>query len=124
MAELRLVNLSKRFDDAVAVDGLDLVIEDGKLTTLLGPSGSGKTTVLRLVAGFVTPDEGSIVLDGSDIAKLPPEKRDVGMVFQSYALFPHRNVFKNVAFGLERRKLATDEIRSRVTRGVVDGASR
>ena len=118
MAELRLENLSKRFGDAVAVDGLDLVIEDGKLTTLLGPSGSGKTTVLRLVAGFVTPDEGAIVLDGSDIAKLPPEKRDVGMVFQSYALFPHRNVFKNVAFGLERRKLAKDEIRSRVTRAL------
>ena len=118
MAELRLENLSKRFDDAVAVDGLDLVIEDGKLTTLLGPSGSGKTTVLRLVAGFVTPDEGSIVLDGSDIAKLPPEKRDVGMVFQNYALFPHRNVFKNIAFGLERRKLPTDEIRSRVTRAL------
>lgn len=116
MAELRLEKLTKRFDDAVAVDGLDLVIEDGKLTTLLGPSGSGKTTVLRLVAGFVTPDEGSIVLDGSDIAKLPPEKRDVGMVFQSYALFPHRNVFKNVAFGLERRKLGKDEISARVAR--------
>ncbi len=118
MAELRLENLSKRFDDAVAVDGLDLVIEDGKLTTLLGPSGSGKTTVLRLVAGFITPDVGSIVLDGSDIAKLPPEKRDFGMVFQNYALFPHRNVFKNIAFGLERRKLPTDEIRSRVTRAL------
>ena len=118
MAELRLENLSKRFGDAVAVDGLDLVIEDGKLTTLLGPSGSGKTTVLRLVAGFVNPDEGSIVLDGSDIAKLPPEKRDVGMVFQNYALFPHRNVFKNVAFGLERRKLAKDEIGARVTRAL------
>ena len=116
MAELRLENLTKRFGDAVAVEGLNLVIEDGKLTTLLGPSGSGKTTVLRLVAGFVTPDEGTIVINGRDIARLPPEKRDVGMVFQSYALFPHRNVFKNVAFGLERRKLAKDEIRSRVTR--------
>ena len=118
LTEEDIPNLAHVRDDAVAVDGLDLVIEDGKLTTLLGPSGSGKTTVLRLVAGFVTPDEGSIVLDGSDIAKLPPEKRDVGMVFQSYALFPHRNVFKNVAFGLERRKLATDEIRSRVTRAL------
>ena len=73
---------------------------------------------LEDTSGFVTPDQGSIVLDGSDIAKLPPEKRDVGMVFQNYALFPHRNVFKNVAFGLERRKLAKDEIGARVTRAL------
>ena len=88
LTEEDIPNLAHVRDDAVAVDGLDLVIEDGKLTTLLGPSGSGKTTVLRLVAGFVTPDEGSIVLDGSDIAKLPPEKRDVGMVFQKLRVVP------------------------------------
>lgn len=118
MAELHLRNLTKRFGDAVAVDALDLVIEDGELTTLLGPSGSGKTTVLRLVAGFLAPDGGTIEIGGRDIAPLPPEKRDIGMVFQSYALFPHRNVFKNVAFGLERRSLSREAIASRVARAL------
>jgi putative spermidine/putrescine transport system ATP-binding protein len=118
VAELRCDQLTKRFGDALALDRLDLVIEDGKLTTLLGPSGSGKTTALRLVAGFLAPDGGSIVIDGRDVATLPPEKRDIGMVFQSYALFPHRNVFQNVAFGLERRRLAKDAIASRVARAL------
>ena len=118
MSELHLAKLTKRFGDALAVDALDLVIADGELTTLLGPSGSGKTTVLRLIAGFLSPDSGAIVVDGRDIAGLPPERRDIGMVFQSYALFPHRNVFRNVAFGLERRKVSKDEIATRVARAL------
>lgn len=118
MAELHLTGLTKRFGEAVAVDALDLVIEDGALTTLLGPSGSGKTTVLRLIAGFLSPDRGAIVVDGRDIAPLPPERRDIGMVFQSYALFPHRNVFRNVAFGLERRKVPKHEVATRVARAL------
>ncbi len=128
MAELRLANLTKRFGDAVAVDALELIIRDGELTTLLGPSGSGKTTVLRLIAGFLSPDSGTIAVDGRDIAPLPPEQRDIGMVFQSYALFPHRNVFRNVAFGLERRKLPRSEIESKVARALamvrLDGLER
>ena len=114
MAELRIVNLTKRFGDTVVLDRFDLSIEDGELMTLLGPSGSGKTTVLRLVAGYIDPDAGAIHIDGRNVSTLPPEKRDIGMVFQSYALFPHRSVYRNVAFGLERRKVARDRIASRV----------
>ena len=114
MAELRIENLTKRFGDTVVLDRFDLSIEDGELMTLLGPSGSGKTTVLRLVAGYIDPDAGAIRINGRNVLTLPPEKRDIGMVFQSYALFPHRSVYRNVAFGLERRKVPKEKLASRV----------
>jgi spermidine/putrescine transport system ATP-binding protein len=101
--EVRLVDLVKRFDDVVAVDHLDLDIEGGEFFSLLGPSGCGKTTTLRLIAGFERPTRGSILLDGVDMAQTPPHKRKVNTVFQNYALFPHLDVFENVAFGLVYR---------------------
>jgi putative spermidine/putrescine transport system ATP-binding protein len=109
MAELVLDGLEKRFGKTLAVDRLSLSVHEGELVTLLGPSGSGKTSVLRLVAGFLAPDQGRILVDGREIQGLPPEKRDIGMVFQSYALFPHRSVERNVAFGLERRDVPRNE---------------
>jgi len=118
MAELRLEAITKSFGPTTAVDALDLHVTDGELLTLLGPSGSGKTTALRVVAGFTPPTSGLVRIGSRDVTALPPEKRDVGMVFQSYALFPHRDVFHNVAFGLERRKLARETIRERVGRAL------
>jgi putative spermidine/putrescine transport system ATP-binding protein len=93
---------------------LDLDIEEGQLVSLLGPSGCGKTTTLRAIAGFIEPNEGSIFVDGQDVSRLPPNKRDIGLVFQSYALFPHLTVFDNVAFGLKMRKIGGGEIARRV----------
>ena len=113
-AEVTLRGLTKRFDDVVAVDSVDLHVAEGEFLSLLGPSGCGKTTTLRLIAGFERPDEGSVLIGGEDVSRLPPYRRDVNTVFQSYALFPHLDVFENVAFGLKRRKVATDEIESRV----------
>jgi ABC-type Fe3+/spermidine/putrescine transport system ATPase subunit len=103
--DVELRGVTKRFDDVVAVDGLDLNIHHGEFLSLLGPSGCGKTTTLRLIAGFERPDEGQILIDGSDVAALPPYKRDVNTVFQSYALFPHLTVIENVAYGLKQRGL-------------------
>jgi ABC-type Fe3+/spermidine/putrescine transport system ATPase subunit len=103
--DVELREVTKRFDDVVAVDGLDLNIHHGEFLSLLGPSGCGKTTTLRLIAGFERPDEGQILIDGSDVAALPPYKRDVNTVFQSYALFPHLTVIENVAYGLKQRGL-------------------
>lgn len=114
MAELRVEHLTKRFGEQLAVDSLDLSIRNGELLTLLGPSGSGKTTVLRLVAGYLSPDDGRILVDETDVTATAPEKRDMGMVFQSYALFPHRTVAGNIAFGLERRRVPRVERRERV----------
>ena len=101
MARLTLRNLAKRFGDVVAVDRFSLTIESGELVALVGPSGCGKTTTLRLIAGFERPGVGSIRLDGRDLTPLPPEARRVGIVFQNYALFPHMNVFQNIAYGLK-----------------------
>jgi spermidine/putrescine transport system ATP-binding protein len=98
--EVRLVGLEKRFGAVTAVDGIDLEVAGGEFFSLLGPSGCGKTTTLRLIAGFERPDGGRILLDGVDMAQTPPHRRKVNTVFQSYALFPHLNVFDNVAFGL------------------------
>jgi ABC-type Fe3+/spermidine/putrescine transport system ATPase subunit len=99
---------------ATAVDDLDLEVMPGRFTALLGPSGCGKTTILRIVAGYLTPSGGRVYLNGADATRLPPEKRNIGMVFQSYALFPHMSVDKNVAFGLRARGLPRHEVRHRV----------
>jgi len=111
---LSLQNLSKRYGESVAVADLSLDIERREFFGLLGPSGCGKTTTLRLLAGLETPDAGRIEFDGRDITALSPERRGFGMVFQNYALFPHLNVFENVAFGLRARKRAKAEIAERV----------
>lgn len=109
-----LNGVTKRFGGFTAVDDLDLGIRKGEFFSLLGPSGCGKTTTLRMIAGFEEATEGSIFLEGVDVAKLPPYRRNVNTVFQNYALFPHLNVEKNVAFGLKRKKLPKDEIGRRV----------
>ena len=116
MAEpaLRLDSLVKRFGTHAAVAGIDLAVTPGEFVTLLGPSGCGKTTTLNLIAGFLMPDGGHIELNGRRIEELPPFRRDLGMVFQDYALFPHMSVVDNVAFGLKMRKVSGDEIARRV----------
>jgi spermidine/putrescine transport system ATP-binding protein len=111
---IRFEGVTKRFGEATAVDGLDLEVRSGEFFSLLGPSGCGKTTTLRMVAGFEQPSEGRILLEGEPVEAVPPYKRNVNTVFQSYALFEHLSVERNVAFGLERRKVARDEIRRRV----------
>jgi ABC-type Fe3+/spermidine/putrescine transport system ATPase subunit len=105
-AEVTLRGLTKRFDDVVAVDSVDLHVAAGEFLSLLGPSGCGKTTTLRLIAGFEQPDEGSVLIGGDDVSRLPPYRRDVNTVFQSYALFPHLKVIDNVAYGLKQRGLS------------------
>jgi spermidine/putrescine transport system ATP-binding protein len=112
--DIHLDRVTKRFADTTAVDGLTLSIERGAFYALLGPSGCGKTTTLRMIGGFEDPTEGTVYLGGSDVTDLPPYRRDVNTVFQSYALFPHLDVQRNVAFGLERRKLGRAEISKRV----------
>ena len=107
--EIRLEELCKKFEDFVAVDGIDIEMPPGEFFTLLGPSGCGKTTTLRMIAGFERPTSGRILLDGSDVARVPPHQRNVNTVFQSYALFPHLDVAKNVAFGLKYHKLTKEE---------------
>ncbi len=114
MVSLSIRGLVKRFGEVVALDRLDLDIAAGELFFLLGPSGCGKTTLLRAVAGFHFPDEGTIRFDGEDVARVPPHRRGTAMMFQSYALWPHLNVFRNVAFGLEERRVPKAEIRARV----------
>jgi len=100
--------------DVVACDQVDLTVREHEFLTLLGPSGSGKTTTLRLVAGFIVPDAGRILIGGQDVTGMPSHKRDVGMVFQNYALFPHLTVEQNLAFPLEERRAPRAEIRRRV----------
>ena len=104
----------KRFGDAVAVNGIDLHVPPGEFFTMLGPSGCGKTTTLRLIAGFERPTEGKILLDGTDMSRTPPHKRRVNTVFQSYALFPHKTVAENVAFGLRYQRATKAEVKRRV----------
>ena len=117
MAEIdvRLDHVTKTFDDVVAVDDLSLDIVEGEFFSMLGPSGCGKTTTLRMIGGFEDPTRGTVELGGKDVTDQPPHRRDVNTVFQSYALFPHLNVFENVAYGLKRKKVAKVEIRRRVT---------
>lgn len=114
MAELEISGLVKRYGEFYAVRDVSLAIADGEFLVLLGPSGCGKTTTLRMVAGFIEPTAGHVKLGGTDVTLLPPWKRNAGMVFQSYALFPHLTVAQNVAFGLEMRKVAKPEIAKRV----------
>ncbi|MBM3646226.1 MAG: ABC transporter ATP-binding protein [Alphaproteobacteria bacterium] len=114
MADLALNGLSKHYGDFYAVRDVSLAIADGEFLVLLGPSGCGKTTTLRMVAGFIEPSAGEVRLGGQDVTLLPPWKRNAGMVFQSYALFPHMTVAQNVAFGLEMRKLGRVDIDQRV----------
>jgi iron(III) transport system ATP-binding protein len=114
MISIRVQQLSKRFGSTVALDRLDLQIEPGELFFLLGPSGCGKTTLLRSLAGFHAPDSGRILFGDEDVTALAPHRRNTGMMFQSYALWPHLTVGENVAFGLEERKVPRDEIRRRV----------
>jgi putative spermidine/putrescine transport system ATP-binding protein len=112
---LVLRDLRKEFGGGVrAVDGVDLEVRRGEFVTLLGPSGSGKTTTLRMVAGFTTPTSGTIEVDGQDMTRVPPHRRDVGMVFQNYALFPHMTAAQNVAFPLQMRRIGRDDIKRQV----------
>src|ERR1700761_3208577 len=111
---LRIENVTKRFGDFIAVNDVSLHVQRGEIFCLLGGSGSGKTTLLRMLAGFETPSAGRIYIDGLDMSTIPPYERRVNMMFQSYALFPHMTVEKNVSFGLEQEKLGQREIRARV----------
>ncbi|CAG7637371.1 Spermidine/putrescine import ATP-binding protein PotA [Paenibacillus solanacearum] len=115
---LELTKLSKTYDDHRAVTDVSLRIDPGEFVTILGPSGCGKTTVLRMLAGLVQPSSGRIVLDGRDITMLPPYKRDLNMVFQQYALFPHMTVEDNILFGLRMKKVAAEEQRKRLAQVV------
>lgn len=112
--DVRLDRVTKDFGETVAVDDVSLDIPEGEFFSLLGPSGCGKTTTLRMIGGFEEPTRGTIYLKGRDVTDLPPYKRDVNTVFQSYALFPHLNVYENIAFGLRRRKVPRHEIDARV----------
>ena len=113
-SDIRLESVTKRFADTLAVDDLSLEIPRGSFFAMLGPSGCGKTTTLRMIGGFEDPTAGRVFLGGVDVTEHPPYKRDVNTVFQSYALFPHLNVERNVAFGLERKKVGKEEVRERV----------
>lgn len=115
-AVLELRRVLKRFGETLGVGPVDFEVQEGEFLTLLGPSGCGKTTTLHIVAGLLHPDEGTVTLGGRDITRLDPQHRDMGLVFQNYALFPHKTVFDNVAFGLRMRKVAQSKIRDRVSR--------
>ena len=114
MSDVRLDNISKHFRETVAVESVSVTIEEGEFFSLLGPSGCGKTTTLRMIGGFEEPTNGRIFIGEADVTELPAYRRDVNTVFQSYALFPHLNVFDNVAYGLKRRKVDGAEIKKRV----------
>ena len=109
-------HIVKNFGDAVVLKGIDLDIYENEFVTLLGPSGCGKTTLLRILGGFLEPNEGQVILDGEDIKNVPPYKRELNTVFQRYALFPHMNVYDNIAFGLKIKKMSKDVIDQKVMR--------
>ena len=112
---IELRHITKRFDEVVALNDVSLVIQDGEFVTLLGPSGCGKTTLLRIVAGFIQPDQGEVYIDSNLVNHLPPDHRPTGMVFQSYALFPHLSVEKNISFGLRVRHTSKADIKEKVS---------
>ncbi len=114
MSFLSLKNISKKYGDALAVEDFNLEVEQGEFISFLGPSGCGKTTTLNMIAGFEEPTTGSIHIDGKDMTHVPPNARDIGIVFQSYALFPHMTVAENVGFGLEMRKVEKQERQQRI----------
>src|SRR5499427_9571358 len=120
MARIRLVDVKKEFGDVAALRGIDLTVEHGELVAILGPSGCGKSTTMQLLAGFLTPDAGEVWADdrliSSPSAAVPPERRRMSLVFQSYAVWPHMTVFENIAFGLEMRRLSAGKIEERVGR--------
>lgn len=120
MPTITVENLTKRFGDVTALDRVNLHIKKGELFFLLGPSGCGKTTLLRHLAGFYRPEEGRVLFDQDDVTDVPPHKRNTGMMFQSYALWPHMTVAKNVAFGLEERRVPRAETKQRVERALSD----
>ena len=114
--DLRLAGIVKRYGAVTALAGIDLGVRKGELLTILGPSGSGKTTLLKVVAGFEMPDEGEVLLGAGRITDAPPSKRDIGMVFQNYALFPHMTIADNIAFPLEMRRCGGPSGRAASTR--------
>src|SRR5699024_10715610 len=114
MGRLVINDLCKQYGENRVVKHLNLTIEQGELISLLGPSGCGKTTTLRMIARLLDPTTGSIKLDDKEIINVPTHKREIGLVFQNYALFPHLTIFENVAYGLKRKKIAKSEIESRV----------
>lgn len=114
MSYIEIIGMQKHFKEHIALQGIDLAIEKGEFLTLLGPSGCGKSTLLRILAGFIDGDQGMISIGGKDISHVPANKRDMGFVFQSYALFPNMNVFDNVAFGLKMRHIGKSDITKRV----------
>lgn len=124
MARLQLTGITKRYGEFKAADDVSLDIADGEFLVLLGPSGCGKTTTLRIIAGFIEPTSGSVRVGDRDITSLPPWKRNTGLVFQSYALFPHMSVAENVAFGLEMRKMPKAEMAPKITEALRPGAAR
>ena len=114
MAEIRIEGITRRYPGTLALDDVSLTVHDREFMVLLGPSGCGKTTLLRLIAGFEQADDGAISIDGRDVTEVPPAKRGLAMVFQSYALFPHLKVFDNIAFGLRMHRVPRSEVQSRV----------
>ena len=114
MSFLEIRGIVKDFDDTKVLQGLDLDVEEKDILVLLGPSGCGKTTLLRIIAGLLDPDSGSMTLDGKNLLEVPVEDRGIGFVFQKYALFPHMNVEENITFGLKVRKVGKDEIKKRL----------
>ncbi|MBW2122375.1 MAG: ABC transporter ATP-binding protein, partial [Deltaproteobacteria bacterium] len=114
MIDVELRRITKRFGDFTAVNDISLGVEKGEFLSLLGPSGCGKTTTLRIIAGFEEPSKGSVFIKGRCVDDVPPYQRNIGMVFQNYALFPHKTVFGNIAYGLRMRNIEKREIRTRV----------
>ena len=113
---IQFKNIVKEFDGQIVLKGVNLDIYENEFVTLLGPSGCGKTTLLRILGGFLEPTEGKIIFDGQDISQVPPYKREINTVFQKYALFPHMNVYENIAFGLKIKKQSKDVIEQKVMR--------
>ncbi|HQL64717.1 MAG TPA: ABC transporter ATP-binding protein, partial [bacterium] len=114
MIKLSALNITKKYDRAYVLNNVSVYVEESQFFALLGPSGSGKTTLLRIIAGFLKPDSGKIIIGNRDITYLPPNKRNTAMVFQNFSLWPHMNVFENVAFGLRLRKIPNKTIKERV----------